>query len=110
MEAVAAFFTALGPILSGPAGGLIAVLLILGGGTYVFVKYMVPIINGWVTGQDNKFESLIDEHRKDRRTFEKTINQLVVGLSVTNDRISKVEQTVDDLDTKINKIAVLKEK
>lgn len=110
METVAAFFTALAPVLTGPAGGLIAVLLILGGGTVVFVKYMLPIINGWITGQDRKFESMIDEHRKDRRTFEKTIDQLVAGLSGTNDRVAKVEKAVEDLDDKIGRITVIKER
>jgi hypothetical protein len=110
LETVAAFFTALAPIFIGPAGGLITVLLILFGGTYVFVTYIIPIINGWITGQDKKFESMIDEHRKDRRTFEKTIDQLVAGLSGTNDRVAKVEKAVEDLDNKLGQITIIKEK
>lgn len=90
MELATSFLTALAPILTGPAGGLISVILMLAGGTYVFVKFMMPMIYDWLEKQDKRFHDTLQAHNEDRAVFEKTVNQIMAGVEATKMKFQEI--------------------
>lgn len=90
MDTVTSFLTALAPILTGPAGGLITVILILAGGTYVFVKFMMPLIYDWFEKQDKRFHDALQAHNDDRVVFEKAVNQIMIGVEATKIKFQEI--------------------
>ena len=84
-------------LITGPAGALVITVCIL----FYLAKTLVPMLKEYLTQQNKNLaelvkalEKTVDEHAKDRITFESAISNLSV-------RIEKVEHDVEIIKEKV---------
>ena len=89
------------PYLVGPASGLVVTVCLLVAlvwmGWRMANNVIGPLAKQWLNDQNKRFDSLMDEHSKDRDAFSLGINTLAEKLVRVDSKVEDIEREITDI-------------
>ena len=89
------------PYLVGPASGLIVTVCLLVAlvwmGWRMANNVIGPLAKQWLLDQNKRFDSLMEEHSKDRDSYNNGINTLAEKLVRVDGRVEEIEREITDI-------------
>ena len=84
-------------LVAGPAGGFVALFLILWGLYKISEKHLIPTVKEFLT-------KIVDEHREDRITYQETISDLKEAIGLLKDGVLGIDNKVEEVDKRLEKV------
>lgn len=81
----------------GPAGSVVVLLLVLFAVWKVATSYLFPLLQEYITNQQQNFREMLDAHKEDRKVFTTAIQSLM-------ERQDKMEGDLSDIKSDIKQI------